>query len=542
MNTFTIRRFFMIVVLCVAMTPIDSFAVDVTFPNTDGSWKILSPSAWSPYDVPTTNTGNRAKFVSSNNATYIVDRDGSLNGMYIDYDANWNSRTYTFQFENDAKLTIGDKIEGGARWAGSSGGYPGWCTIRFNDGDIDFLGNALLKGNDQAYWLKLNFNGCTVTNVDNMWMTQYSHDYLAISNSTVWINHVLMPGYSTGPADTRIFIGGGSKVSAGQFTMSRSYNGGSIGVHTDGLPLVDISGTGTEVVFRGNANTGNRGDDLDGDVNAGYSLLASLGGGEIFRIRDGAKVTVANRAIIGIKKGANNRVVVEGEGSELNIGEHAFAWKGGVATGSTNNYIVVRNGGKLVSGTAIYNSGSGSNNGIICSNGVVSTRGPKYNNNNTGNRLTYRMQGDNPSVTFIKDKYNEGAYLTCGLNWVFDLPASSYRAGCVPFRFDCAQYLQSNADSANLTCEINCLPGFCADMKANGEHKREVILINGGSFYSGTVNGVSYSSAKYDEAVARWNDELQAIVPNGFSAELVRSGTKVTLKVKQCRGMVMVVK
>ena len=158
MKTFDIQRLFMISVVGAVMTQSDSVAADIDFPNADSSWKILSPSAWSPYDVPTTNTGNRAKFVSSNNATYIVDRDGSLNGMYIDYDANWNSRTYTFQFENDAKLTIGDKIEGGTRWAGSSGGYPGWWTIRFNDGDIDFLGNALLKGNDQAYWLKMNFN------------------------------------------------------------------------------------------------------------------------------------------------------------------------------------------------------------------------------------------------------------------------------------------------------------------------------------------------------------------------------------------------
>ena len=312
-------------------------------------------------------------------------------------------------------------------------------------------------------------------------------------------------------------------------------------MHTDGLPLVDISGSGTEVVFRGNTSTSKRYDELDDDVNAGCSLLASLGSGEVFRIGDGAKVTVENKTIIGIKKGANNRVIVEGEGSELVIRNYAFAWKGNAATGSTNNYIVVRNGGKFVSDTVLYYSGSGSDNGVICSNGIVSTRGPKYNGNDTDNRLTYRMQGDNPSVTFVKDIYNEGAYLSCGLNWVFDLPAGGYRAGCIPFEFKCAQYLQVNADSANLTCAINGLPGFCSDMKAKGEHKREVVLISGGSFYSGTVNGVAYSRAKYDEAVTRWNDELQTIVPRGFKAELVQSGVQVTLKVKQCRGMIMVV-
>ena len=536
MKTLDAPKLFSMTVACiaiVAMSPIDSVADDVVFPNADGSWKILSADAWGG-TVPTTD---RPKF-SATNPTYIVDRDGSLKGMYIDYEI-WGNRSYTFQFQNGAKLTLGGTIYGIRDWSNPEG----WCTVLFKDGTIDFGGNAMLTGNNQAYWLKMSFNGCTVTNVENMWMTQYSHNYLTISNSTVWINHVLMPSFTTGRTDNRIFIGGGSKVSAGQFTMSRSYNGGSIGTHTDGLPLVDISGSGTEVVFRGDANTGNRGDDLDSDVNAGYSLLASFGSGEIFRIGDGAKVSVSNRAIIGIKKGANNRVVVEGEGSELNIGDHAFAWKGGVATGSTNNYIVVRNGGKLVSGTALYSSGSGSDNGIICSNGIVTTRGPKYNNNNTNNRLTYRMQGDNPSVTFIKDNYNEGAYLTCGLNWVFDLPAGGYRAGCLPFKFNCTQYLQANADSANLTCEIDGLPEFCADMKAKKENIREVVLISGGSFYSGSVSAVSYSGDKYNEAVARWNDELQVIAPSGFKAELVRSGaTTVTLKVKQDRGMVLILR
>ena len=152
------------------------------------------------------------------------------------------------------------------------------------------------------------------------------------------------------------------------------------------------------------------------------------------------------------------------------------------------------------------------------------------------------MQGDNPQVSFVADKYNEGAYLTCGLNWVFDLPAGGYRAGCVPFKFNCTQYLQSNADSSNLTCKINGLPELCADLKAKGEDKREVILISGGSFYSGVVSGVSYSSDKYDEAVARWNNELQVIVPSGFKAELVRSETTVTLKVKHDRGMVLILR
>ena len=532
MKSLDIPRLFNMAVTCVAafaMSPIDSVADDVVFPNADGSWKILSADAWGG-TVPTTD---RPKF-SATDPTYIVDRDGSLNGMYIDYKI-WGNRSYTFQFQNGAKLTLGGTIYGIRDWSNPEG----WCTVLFKDGTIDFGGKAMLPGSAQALWLKMSFNGCTVTNMENMWMTQYSHDYLTISNSTVWINHVLMPSFTTGRTDTRIFIGGGSKVSAGQFTMSRSFSGGSIGTHTDGLPLVDIGGSGTEVVFRGDTNSDNRSDELDGDVNAGYSLLASFGSGEIFRIGDGAKVSVANNAIIGIKKGANNRVVVDGEGSELNIGNHAFAWKGGVATGSTNNYIVVRNGGKLVSGTALYYSGTGSDNGIICSNGIVSTRGPKYYNNNTSNRLTYRMQGDNPSVTFVKDNYDEGAYLTCGLNWVFDLPAGGYRAECVPFKFNSTQYLREDADSLNLTCKINGLPEFCADMKAKDEYKREVVLISGGSFASWG----GYSRAKYDEAVARWNDELQAIVPSGFKAELVRSGaTTVTLKVKQDRGMVLILR
>ena len=520
-----------------SIAPIGSKADDIEFPNADGSWRILSPAAWSPHDVPATNTANRAKFVSSSQATYIVDMDGSLNGMYIDYDANWNSRVYTFCFENNAKLAIGDRIEGGSRWAGAPGNYPGWCTIRFDGGDVDFGGNTLLKGTDQAYWLKIIFNGCTVTNMDNMWMTQYGHNCLAISNSAVWINRVLMPGYSVGPIDTRLFIGGGSKVSAGQFTMSRSYTGGKISAHTDGLPLVDIGGPGTEVVFRGDANTDYRYDDLDADVNNGYSLLASHGSGEIFRIGDGAKVTVKNRAIIGVKQGANNRVVVEGEGTELAMGDFAFAWRGNAESGSSNNYIVVRDGGSLVAGLALYYSGCGSDNGIICSNGTVSVIGTNYDNAN--NRLTYRMQGDNPSVRFIIGNDTDfNRRLTCGINWVFDLPVSGYREGCVPFRFECQQMLKENANSSLLTCAINGLPDFCADMKVKDEQKREVVLISGGSF----AEWGGHSRVKYDEAVARWNDELQAIVPNGFSAELVQSGTKVTLKVKQCRGMVMVVK
>ena len=537
MKTLDAPKLFSMTVACiaiVAMSPVVATADDVVFPNADGSWKILSADAWGG-TVPTTD---RPKF-SATNPTYIVDRDGWLSGMSIDYKARWGNNCYTFQFQNGAKLTLGGQISGIRDWSDSS---AGWCTVLFKDGTIDFGGNNMLKASDQAYWLKMSFDGCAVTNMENMWMTQYSHDYLTISNSTVWVNHVIMPCYTTGKTDTRLFIGGGSKMSAGQFTMSRSYSGGSIGTHTDGLPLVDISGSGTEVVFRGDANTGNRGDDLDSDVNAGYSLLSSLGSGEAFRIGDGAKVTIGNRAIIGIKKGANNRVFVEGDGSELTIGEHAFAWKGNAATGSTNNYIFVRNGGKLVSGTALYSSGSGADNGIICSNGIVTTRGPKYNNNNTNNRLTYRMQGDNPQVSFVADKYNEGAYLTCGLNWVFDLPAGGYRAGCVPFKFNCTQYLQSNADSSNLTCKINGLPELCADLKAKGEDKREVILISGGSFYSGVVSGVSYSSDKYDEAVARWNNELQVIVPSGFKAELVRSETTVTLKVKHDRGMVLILR
>ena len=531
-------RMFKMIMLCsvtAVMASFSSTAADMEFPNADGSWQILSPAAWGGA-VPTTD---RPKF-SATNPIYYVDRDGSLNGMSINYKARWGNNCYTFQFQNDAKLTLGDAISGVRDWSDSS---SGWCSVMFKDGEIDFSGKNLLKASDQAYWVKMNFDGCTVTNVGNLWMMQYSHNYLTISNSIVWVNNVLMPCYTTSKTDTRLFIGGGSKVSAGQFTMSRSYNGGSIGRHTDGLPLVDISGTGTEVVFRGDTSTGNRGDEVDNDVNEGHSLLASLGSGEIFRVGDGAKVTVMDEkyAIIGIKNGANNRVIVEGEGAELTVGDYAFAWKGDVLTGSTNNYIVVRDGGKFVSGSAIYYSGSGSNNGIICSNGVVETRGPKYNNNNIRNRLTYRMQGDNPSVTFVKDKYNEGAYLTCGLNWVFDLPSGGYRAGCIPFKFACAQYLLANADSSNLICEINGLPEFCADMKAKGVHKREVVLINGGSFYSGTVNGVSYSGAKYDEAVSRWNAELQAIVPAGFKAELMQSGTAVTLKVKQYRGMIMVV-
>ena len=522
-------------VVCIAvfaMSPIDSVADDVVFPNADGSWKILSADAWGG-TVPTTD---RPKF-SATNPTYYVDRDGTLNGMYIDYKARYGNNRYTFQFQNDAKLTLGDTISGVRDWSSSE---AGWCTVLFKDGTIDYGGKGMLKASDQAYYLKMSFDGCTVTNVANMWMMQYGHNYLMISNSTVWVNNVLMPCYTTGKPDTRIFIGGGSKVSSGQFTMSRSYNGGSIGTHTDGLPLIDIGGSGTEVVFRGDTTTGNRGDGIDDDVNAGNTLLASLGSGEIFRIGDGAKVTVGKRAIIGIAKGANNRVIVEGEGSELTVGEHAFAWKGDKTTGSTNNYVVVRDGGKLIAGHALFYGGvGGADNGIVCSNGIVTTSGPKYNSNSTNNRLTYRMQGDNTSFSIVMDNHNEGAYLTSGLNWVFDLPAGGYRAGCVPFRFSNNQILESNADSSVLTCTINGLQEFCDDMCAKNEFRREVTLISGGSFATWS----SYSSVKYNEAVARWNDELQAIVPSGFKAELVRSGaTTVTLKVKQDRGMVLILR
>ncbi len=507
--------------------PRPASAADVTFPNADGSWQILSPDAWGG-TVPTTD---RPKF-SATNPTYYVDRDGSLNGMYIDYKARWGNNRYTFQFQNGAKLTLGASISGTRDWGDSS---SGWCSVLFKDGTIDFDGKTMLSGNDQAIYVKMNFDGCTVTNVNNMWMSKYSHDRLTISNSTVWINHVLMPGYVTGPTDTRLFIGGGSKVSAGQFTMSRSYNGGSIGKHTDGLPLVDISGAGTEVIFRGDANTDHRYDDndIDNDVNLGYSLLASFGNGEIFRIGDGAKVTVKKgHAIIGITKGANNRVIVEGEGSELTVAHYAFAWRGDKTTGSTNNYIIVRDGGKFTtSGRALFYGGvGGADNGIVCSNGIVTTVGPKYEYNSTRNRLTFRMQGDNPSFRIVTDSYNEGAYLTGGLNWVFDLPAGGYRAGCVPFRFGDNQILESNADSSVLTCTINGFAEFCNDMRAKDEIQRDVVLITGGKF--ATWN--TFSPAKYNEAVARWNDELQAIVPDGFKAELVRSGnTTVKLKVKR---------
>lgn len=508
-----------------AALPHSATAADITFPNADGSWQILSPDAWGG-TVPTTD---RPKF-SATNPTYYVDRDGSLNGMAIDYKARYGNNSYTFKFENDAKLTLAGTISGTRDWSTSE---AGWCSVLFTDGTIDFGGNSMLKASDQAYWLKMSFDDCTVTNVENMWMTQYSHDYLTISNSTVWVNHVMMPCYTTGKTDTRLFIGGGSKVSAGQFTMSRSYNGGSIGSHTDGLPLVDIGGAGTEVVFRGNTTSGNRGDGIDDDVNAGHTLLASLGSGEIFRIGDGAKVEVAGekRAYIGTKQGANNRVIVEGEGSELTVGEHAFAWKGDKTTGSTNNWVVVRNGGKYVSGHAVFYGGTGgADNGIVCSNGIVVTSGPKYYGDSTNNRLTYRMQGDNPSFSIVVDNFSEGAYLTSGLNWVFDLPAGGYRDGCVPFRFSENQILRSDADSSVLTCTINGLQEFCNDMRTKDEIQREVTLISGGKFATWSP----YSPAKYDEAAARWNNELQTIVPNGFKAELVRSGnTTVTLKVKR---------
>lgn len=516
-------------------TPRPASAADVTFPNSDGSRQILSPAAWGG-SVPTTD---RPKFnvAFGRNTTYLVDRDGSLNGLYIDAGTSandnsaWGNISFTFQFQNDAKLILGGPIRGYRNWSNPDG----WATVSFLNGNIDFGANDLWSGN-QAYWTKLIFADCTVTNVDNMFiLNQCKHGHLVLSNSVVWVNHYLMPTFTLGLTDDRIFINSGSKVSAGQFTMSRSYNGGNVTKHTDGLPLVDISGSGTKVVFRGDKSTSTRSDGIDDEVSKGYSLLASLGSGEIFRIGDGAKVTVeSGYAIIGIKEGANNRVIVEGDGSELTIDEYAFAWRGNKTTGSTNNYIIVRDGGKLVSGTAGYNSGTGTDNGIICSNGTVITRGPKYYNNNTSNPLTFRMQGDNPSVSFIAGSYSEGAYLTCGLNWVFDLPAGGYRTGCVPFKFNSTQYLTANANSSNLTCEINGLAEFCQDMRTKGDIHREVTLIGGtGSFSSASVNQVTYSREKYDEAVERWNTELQAKVPTGFKASLVRSGKSVTLDVKR---------
>ena len=107
MKLLNIPRLFNMEVVCIAvfaMSPIDSVADDVVFPNADGSWKILSADAWGG-TVPTTD---RPKF-SATNPTYIVDRDGWLSGMSIDYKARWGNNCYTFSSRMGRNLLLADK-------------------------------------------------------------------------------------------------------------------------------------------------------------------------------------------------------------------------------------------------------------------------------------------------------------------------------------------------------------------------------------------------------------------------------------------------